>query len=109
MGRLSSRLGGLRRRAEADPEPPPSAARVAALGAPGWLLRRAATAGPSWTWLGTVGSAASAAIDAAGTLSPAGWSLDWWIGAEDRWHLPASEPSVRQTLLGGSPITETAM
>ena len=32
-----------------------------------------------------------------------GWSLDWWIGAEDRWHLPAEEAAVRQQLVGRQP------
>ncbi len=36
-----------------------------------------------------------------------GWSLDWWIGAEDRWHLPAREAAVRQELVGSSPVVET--
>ena len=25
-----------------------------------------------------------------------GWTLDWWIGADDRWRVPAREPAVRQ-------------
>ncbi len=37
-----------------------------------------------------------------------GWSLDWWIGAEDRWHVPADEANVRQALVGDSPVVETA-
>ena len=24
------------------------------------------------------------------------WTLDWWIGADDRWRVPAREPAVRQ-------------
>lgn len=40
-------------------------------------------------------------------LDGAPWALDWWIGAEDRWHLPAESPSVRQRLVGGSPVVET--
>ena len=35
------------------------------------------------------------------------WSLDWWIGAEDRWHVPAREAAVRQALVGNSPVVET--
>ena len=39
----------------------------------------------------------------------AGWSLDWWIGAEDRWHVPAREAAVRQALVGNSPVVETRL
>ena len=37
---------------------------------------------------------------ARGVLSPARqtWELDWWIGADDRWHVPAREAAVRQQL-----------
>jgi hypothetical protein len=38
-----------------------------------------------------------------------GWVLDWWVGAEDRWHLPRHEASVRQHLVGSAPVVETAM
>ena len=111
MGRLASRLGSLRRRAEPDARPPSGTERAAALVQAGWLLPRPASdpGGPRWTWLGTVGSDAAAAVDGAGVVSVGGWSLDWWIGAEDRWHLPTAEASIRQTLLGGTPGTETAM
>ena len=34
-----------------------------------------------------------------------GWSLDWWIGADDRWHLPSREiggaPAARRRHAGG--------
>ena len=50
-------------------------------------------------------------VDGGGLIQgpDARWSLDWWIGADDRWHLPAREPSVRQRLRGSGPITETAV
>ena len=40
--------------------------------------------------LGTVDAAVVADVDAAGLVQRRGatWSLDWWIGAEDRWHHP---------------------
>ena len=49
------------------------------------------------------------AVDPAGLVAVAGraWSLDWWIGAEDRWHVPAREAAVRQALVGNSPVVET--
>lgn len=37
------------------------------------------------------------------------WSVDWWIGADDRWHVPAREPSVRQRRIGHGPIIETSL
>jgi hypothetical protein len=37
------------------------------------------------------------------------WALDWWIGADDRWHVAAHEAAVRQRTLGGTPVFETAM
>jgi hypothetical protein len=65
---------------------------------------------PDVTHVGILGSRARAAVDHAGRLqAPAGWRLDWWIGAEDRWHLPEHEAAVRQVLVGGAPVVETAM
>ena len=37
------------------------------------------------------------------------WHLDWWIGADDRWHTPEHEASVRQSLVDGMPVVRTAM
>lgn len=34
-------------------------------------------------------------------------TLDWSIAADDRWYVPADEPTVRQTLVEGTPIVET--
>jgi hypothetical protein len=59
------------------------------------------------TRVGTVDSAAVTAVDARGLVGLDGWSLDWWIGAEDRWHLPALEVAVRQHLVGSAPVVET--
>ena len=30
------------------------------------------------------------------TPAGAGWTLEWWIGADDRWRIPANEVAVRQ-------------
>jgi hypothetical protein len=43
------------------------------------------------------------------TPHPGRWSLDWWIGADDRWHLPADDAAVRQQLFERGPVVETAM
>ncbi len=61
--------------------------------------------------VGTVDAAAIADVDPAGWVHPRGatWSLDWWIGAEDRWHHPSVEAAVRQRTLGSSPVVETSM
>ena len=50
-------------------------------------------------------------VDARGLVTPwpGGWSLDWWIGADDRWHVPAKEVAVRQRLLDDMPVVETLM
>lgn len=34
-------------------------------------------------------------------------TLDWFVAADDRWHTPASEPTVRQTRVEGTPVVET--
>lgn len=66
---------------------------------------------PRWTVVGAVGSAGRAAVDSRGlvTPEPGGWSLDWWIGADDRWHLPSQESAVTQELVEGSGVVETAV
>jgi hypothetical protein len=61
----------------------------------------------SSTRVGTVDSDAVVAVDPRGLVGLDGWSLDWWIGAEDRWHLPALEVAVRQALVGSAPVVET--
>jgi len=76
-------------------------------------LSRNATA-RNWTRIATVGGGAAALVDPAGLLTPvvdgeAGWSLDWWVGAPDHWHVPSRTPSVRQSLVGLSPVVETLM
>ena len=52
-----------------------------------------------------------ALVDGGGLVSPTGatWSLDWWIGGDDRWYLPAREPSVRQRRIGDGPVIETSV
>ncbi|MDQ3107301.1 MAG: hypothetical protein M3Q68_05785, partial [Actinomycetota bacterium] len=65
----------------------------------------------NWTAVGTVSSSAKGIVDPRGLLTPwyDGWSLDWWIGAEDRWHFPSRESAVRQQLVDDTPVVETAM
>lgn len=63
------------------------------------------------TPIGTIRSLRSASVDSRGLVTPGngGWSLDWWVGADDRWHLPSREIAVRQRLIDDSPVVETAM
>jgi hypothetical protein len=62
-----------------------------------------------WTVVGNLDAANRARVDPRGLVSVDGepWSIDWWIGGEDRWHVPAREAGVRQSLLGGAPVVET--
>jgi hypothetical protein len=34
-------------------------------------------------------------------------TLDWYVAADDRWHVPAQEPTVRQIRIAGAPVVET--
>ena len=72
----------------------------------GWVLPIAAG---TTTPIGNLDSGVGAGVDPAGrvTLDGLRWSLDWWVGAEDRWHVPSREAAVRQTLVGQSPVVET--
>jgi hypothetical protein len=66
--------------------------------------------GPSST-IGVLGGTRDATVDRSGVVSPRAttWELDWWIGADDRWRVPAREAAVRQQLVDGMPVVQTAM
>jgi hypothetical protein len=90
----------------------PHAVNAAQLAEAGWVLPEGITAGqkgrgPAWTLVGTVGSPTATPVDPDGLVVGEGWSLDWWIGGDDRWYVPAREAAVRQDLLADAPITET--
>ena len=38
---------------------------------------------------------------------PAERPLDWFVAADDRWHVPAQEPTVRQERIDGTAVVET--
>lgn len=61
--------------------------------------------------IGVLGGKRDATVDRSGVVSPRAttWELDWWVGAEDRWHVPAREAAVRQHLVEGMPVVQTAM
>jgi len=65
----------------------------------------------AWTPIGTVGSPFLGRVDGSGLVAPAdaGWHLEWWVGAEDRWYLAGEERAVRQGLIDASPVVETWM
>lgn len=59
---------------------------------------------------GVTGSGWRASISPWGAIEP--WddgaaSLDWYVAADDRWHVPANEAAVRQIRLDGTPVAET--
>lgn len=59
--------------------------------------------------LGALGTQGRADIDDRGALRVRGetWSLDWWIGADDRWRVPAHEAGVRSSAVANAPVRET--
>lgn len=85
---------------------PANAAFVPRLAGEGLVNRT----GRRWTLVGPAGGPA-AAVDPAGLVTPrlGGWSLDWWVGADDRWRLPSREPTVRQSLIESTPVVETVV
>jgi hypothetical protein len=65
----------------------------------------------NWTAVGNLDSPWEAIVDPRGLVTPwyDGWSLDWWVGADDRWHVPSREVGVRQHLVDATPVVETAL
>lgn len=63
------------------------------------------------TLVGTTNAGPRAVVDVRGSLVAVDgdWSLDWWVGADDRWHVPRDETAVRQRLVDATPVVETAM
>jgi hypothetical protein len=63
------------------------------------------------TLVGALGGRRRAEVGPHGTIAPSdtAWVLDWWIGADDRWRVPARETAVRQSLVDDAPVVRTAM
>jgi hypothetical protein len=63
------------------------------------------------TLVGALAGRGRARVDAHGGIGAIGesWSLDWWIGADDRWHVPAREAAVSQRRVDAAPVVETSM
>jgi hypothetical protein len=71
-----------------------------------------------WLWpryarpvrVGTTGRGGLASVDGTGTVHlDDGTSMRWFVAADDRWHLPHEEPTVRQRLIEGVPVVETSV
>lgn len=62
------------------------------------------------TTVGVLGGSWRADVDDRGrVVTWEGAALDWWIAAEDRWHDPRHELTVRQQVLDGTPVVETRL
>ena len=63
------------------------------------------------TTVGVTGHLWRSAVSVWGAVTPWGetteQTLDWAIAADDRWHVPAEEPAVRQQRIDGTPVLET--
>jgi hypothetical protein len=57
--------------------------------------------------IGALGFGASASVDSWGAVRARGVTLDWWVGADDRWHVPAQETTTRQQRPFTAPVAET--
>lgn len=65
---------------------------------------------PAWTRLGVVDGAGAATVDGRGLVTLDGRvSIDWAIGAEDRWYHPAREANVTQVRVDHAPVVETTV
>lgn len=63
------------------------------------------------TTTGVLGRTWRAEVTAWGAVEPWDGSapLDWAVAADDRWHRPADEITVRQQRVGGTPVVETRL
>ncbi|MFN8035575.1 MAG: hypothetical protein U0V73_06555 [Acidimicrobiia bacterium] len=60
--------------------------------------------------VGSIGGRHLARLGERGGLSTdRGFSVEWCIGADDRWHRPEQEVAVRQSRRGAAPVYDTAM
>lgn len=61
--------------------------------------------------VGVVGGGPPSRVDDRGSVEPAGaaWTLEWWVGAADRWRVPAREVAVRQRRVDDVAVVATAL
>lgn len=66
---------------------------------------------PTTHLVGIRGGAWHARVNERGSIRPSDGSapLDWFVAADDRWHDPATEGTVRQERRGGLPLIETRL
>jgi len=81
--------------------------------ASGWVLPPSLArddAVPSWTRLGVVDGRRTSTVDPRGLVTVHdSVSVDWAVGAEDRWYHPAREANVTQARIDGAPVVETTV
>src|SRR5919199_3766820 len=67
--------------------------------------------GRNWTGVAPPRWPQKAIVDPRGLVTAwfDGWSLDWWIEAGGRWHLPSRADNVRQALVASTPVVETVV
>ena len=61
------------------------------------------------TRLGVLGFGALATVDERGAVATGDLTVDWWVGADDRWHVPADEASTHQQRVAAAPVIETTV
>ena len=59
------------------------------------------------TTIGTLGARWRGSVRPWGAVEARGHLVDWWVAADDRWHTPRTEASLRQRLVRGTPVVET--
>ena len=64
--------------------------------------------------VGTIGSPRRADVRGGGTIvlapgTPEEIAVEWWVGADDRWHIPSSAITTRQHLVRNMPIVQTSV
>lgn len=62
------------------------------------------------TTIGVLGGSWRATVTPWGDVEPDdARALRWWVAADDRWHVPSDEPTVRQRHVDGAPVVETTL
>ena len=59
--------------------------------------------------VGALGTSRRASVSDAGAVTLSEGVLEWWIGADDGWHLPADDMTTRHRRPNAAPIFETAV
>jgi hypothetical protein len=59
--------------------------------------------------VGAIGARTGAGVDDNGRVVMDAVELEWWIGADDGWHVPAEDSTTRHRRLSAAPVFETAV